>query len=230
MKTSSPGSLATGSGSPVMVAWSTSLLPSRTRPSAPIRSPGRTRMVSPTTRSAVATLSSASPDSRVALLGARSSRPRTESSVRAVASASRAPELAKMTISRAPSITWPIAAAPTAATIISRSTSRDRSSARSPDHAGLPAARRVRQCVQRPPAPRRCAGELQGQREQERDEGRGRPSGLGQREDAGAPWGVSAGGVRLCRTLERGGGAAEGMAEQPFTGGKPGARPPYRNE
>ncbi len=136
--TSSPGSFATGSGSPVMVAWSTSLAPPSTRPSAPIRSPGRTRTVSPTARSAVGTVSSVpSARSRVAVAGARSSRPRTESAVRAVARASRAPEVAKMTTSRAPSITWPTAAAPSAATIISRSTSRVFSrSARSPASAG----------------------------------------------------------------------------------------------
>ncbi len=129
--TSSPGRLATGRGSPVMVAWSTSPVPSRTRPSAPIRSPGRTSTVSPTVNSSTGTVSSpypepepASPVSRVAVAGARSSRPRTESAVRAVAIASSAPEVAKMTISSAPSITCPTAAAPRAATIISRSTSR----------------------------------------------------------------------------------------------------------
>ena len=40
--------------------------------------------------------------------GATSSRPRTESSVRAVANASNAPEPAKMTINNAPSVTCPI--------------------------------------------------------------------------------------------------------------------------
>ena len=49
--------LATGSGSPVIVAWSTSLAPSTTAPSAPIRSPGRTSTTSPTRRSAAATVS-----------------------------------------------------------------------------------------------------------------------------------------------------------------------------
>lgn len=138
-KTSSPGVFRTGSGSPVMVAWSASLVPSRTRPSAPIRSPGRISRMSPTERSEVGTVSSVPPSAvtRVAVAGARSSRPRTESAVRAVARASRAPEVAKMTISRAPSRTCPIAAAPRAATIISRSTSRVFSrSARSPSSAG----------------------------------------------------------------------------------------------
>lgn len=122
--TSSPECFATGRGSPVMVAWSTSPAPSRTWPSAPIRSPGRTRIVSPTFNCAASTLSSVpSGRSLVAVEGARSSRPRTESAVRAVATASRAPEVAKMTISSAPSRTWPIAAAPSAATTISRSTS-----------------------------------------------------------------------------------------------------------
>ncbi|GAA1550157.1 hypothetical protein GCM10009678_36360 [Actinomadura kijaniata] len=136
--TSSPARLSTGSGSPVMVAWSTSLAPSSTRPSAPTRSPGRTRTVSPTRSRSVGTVSSApSPDSRVAVAGARSSRPRTESAVRAVATASSAPEAAKMTISSAPSSTWPIAAAPSAASTISRSTSSVRSRrAFSPDQPG----------------------------------------------------------------------------------------------
>lgn len=137
-KTSSPASFATGSGSPVMVAWSTSLTPERMRPSAPTRSPGRTRMVSPTTRSSVGTVASLpSSARRSATVGARSSRPRTASRVRAVARASSAPEVAKMTISSAPSITCPIEAAPIAATIISRSTSRAFScSAASPAQAG----------------------------------------------------------------------------------------------
>lgn len=136
--TSSPGRLVTGSGSPVMVAWSMSLAPSRTCPSAPTRSPGRTRIMSPTARRPVSTLSSVpSARSRVAVVGARSSRPRTESAVRAVATASRAPEVAKMTISSAPSRTCPIAAAPSAATTISRSTSSVLSfSAFRPSHPG----------------------------------------------------------------------------------------------
>lgn len=136
--TSSPGSFAVGRGSPVMVAWSTSLAPSRTRPSAPTRSPGRILMTSPTVSSPVATLSSdPSAVRREAVAGARSRRPRTASWVRAVASASSAPDVAKITISRAPSMTWPMEAAPSAATIISRSTSRTFSrSSRSPDRAG----------------------------------------------------------------------------------------------
>lgn len=123
--TSSPGFLSTGRDSPVMVAWSTSLAPWTTTPSPPMRSPGRTTSTSPTSSTAVATDSSA-PWSviRVAVSGARSSSPRTESSVRLVATASSAPEVAKMTMSSAPSNTCPIAAAPSAATTISRSTSR----------------------------------------------------------------------------------------------------------
>lgn len=122
--TSSPVVLSTGSGSPVIVAWSTSLAPATTAPSAAIRSPGRTRIRSSTSRSAACTLSSPpSPVSRVAVSGAKPSSPRTASSVRAVASASSAPEVAKMTISRPPSITCPIEAAPTAAATINRSTS-----------------------------------------------------------------------------------------------------------
>jgi hypothetical protein len=51
--------------------------------------------------------------------------------------ASRAPEVAKMTISSAPSVTCPIAAAPIGATAISKSTSRVRSrSAFSPARPG----------------------------------------------------------------------------------------------
>lgn len=136
--TSSPGCLATGSGSPVMLAWSTSLAPSTTTASAPIRSPGRTRITCPTTRSAAAMVSSVpSSRTRVARSGARSSSARTESAVRAVANASSAPEVAKMTISSAPSKACPMPTAPSAATIISRSTSRVLPrSARSPASAG----------------------------------------------------------------------------------------------
>ena len=57
--TSSPGSFAAGSGSPVMVAWSTSLAPAVTWPSAAIRSPGLTRIMSPAWSSAASTGSSA---------------------------------------------------------------------------------------------------------------------------------------------------------------------------
>ncbi|WP_344923843.1 hypothetical protein [Saccharopolyspora gregorii] len=57
--------------------------------------------------------------------------------MRAVAYASSAPEVAKMTMSSPPSRTWPMAAAPIAATIISRSTSSVRSrSAWRPAQAG----------------------------------------------------------------------------------------------
>jgi hypothetical protein len=57
--------------------------------------------------------------------------------VRAVITASSAPDVAKMTISRPPSNHCPIAAAATAATIISRSTSsRFARSARRPSSAG----------------------------------------------------------------------------------------------
>ncbi len=104
--TSSPGILATGSGSPVIVAWSTSLAPSRTWPSAPTRSPGRPSPTSPMRRLAASTTSSApSSLSRTAWAGARSSRPRTACAVRWVATASSAPEVAKMTISIPPSRT-----------------------------------------------------------------------------------------------------------------------------
>ena len=103
--TSSPGWRGTGSGSPVTDDWSTSLVPSSTCPSAPTRSPGRTRITAPGTRVAASTSASEpSGSSRVARCGARSSKDRTESWVRLVATASNAPEVAKMTISSAPSI------------------------------------------------------------------------------------------------------------------------------
>ena len=54
-KTSSPGAFATGNGSPVMLAWSTSLKPSSTAPSAPTRSPGCTNTTSPIRKAAVST-------------------------------------------------------------------------------------------------------------------------------------------------------------------------------
>ena len=82
---------------------------------------------------------SSSPDavSLVARSGARSSSARTESAVRRVTKASRAPEVAKMTIRRAPSKTWPMEAASRAATIMRMSTSRVFSfSACSPESVG----------------------------------------------------------------------------------------------
>ncbi len=75
--------------------------------------------------------------SRVACSGASDSSAETESSVRRVTNASNAPEVAKMTISSAPSNTCPMPAATSAATIIKMSTSRvfSRSACR-PDSAG----------------------------------------------------------------------------------------------
>jgi len=84
--TSSPGSRSTGSGSPVMLAWSTSLTPDTTLPSAPTRSPGRTTIRSPTISSAVSTTRSVpSGASSEACSGARVSSARTLSAVRLVA-------------------------------------------------------------------------------------------------------------------------------------------------
>ena len=121
--TSSPAVLATGNGSPVIEAWSTSLVPSTTSPSTPMRSPGRTSRTSPIS----AVLAGSSPETRS----------RTEFAVRRVATASSAPETAKITISSPPSNTCPIAAAPIAATTISRSTSRVfPRSARNPSSSG----------------------------------------------------------------------------------------------
>ena len=136
--TSAPGIFSAGIDSPVIVDWSTSLAPETTVPSPAIRSPGRTMMMSPMTRSAASTVVSLPRSStRHACAGAKSNSPRTESAVRRVKTASSAPEVAKMTMSRAPSKIWPIAAAPMAATIMSKSTSRVRSrSARSPSMAG----------------------------------------------------------------------------------------------
>ena len=75
--------------------------------------------------------------SRTARSGARVSSPRTACAVRCVATASSAPEVAKITISSPPSSTCPTAAAPIAAATISRSTSRARPRrARSPARPG----------------------------------------------------------------------------------------------
>ena len=122
--TAQPGCLATGIDSPVTEDWSISDAPSTTTPSPATRSPGRTRMRSPTVNWAASiTVSAASPATRVARSGARSRRAVTESRVRLVATASSAPDVAKMTISRAPSSTCPMVAATIAATTMSRSTS-----------------------------------------------------------------------------------------------------------
>ncbi|SCL43182.1 hypothetical protein GA0070615_6314 [Micromonospora aurantiaca] len=68
--TSSPTDLPAGSGSPVMVASSTSLMPSTTTASAPMRTPGRTRTWSPKRSSTVSTtVSPPSGSTRVACSG-----------------------------------------------------------------------------------------------------------------------------------------------------------------
>ena len=144
-----------------MVAWSTSLAPAITVASAPIRSPGRTTTTSPTARSTALTVSSPSSPTRVTVSGAKSSNPRTESSVRAVANASNAPDVAKMTISSAPSVICPIAAAPIAAShhqqvdieglVLERLQSRQ---------AGLPTAGCITGQIERPAQPMRCADQL----------------------------------------------------------------------
>ena len=58
--TSPPGSLATGTLSPVIGAWSTALVPTTTRPSSAMRSPGRTMKRVPT-GAAAAAISRSSP-------------------------------------------------------------------------------------------------------------------------------------------------------------------------
>jgi len=81
-KTASPGSFGAGNGSPVMDAWSTSLAPPITCPSAAIRSPSRTTITSPAASPAASMTSSApSAPRRTARSGARSSSPRTARSV-----------------------------------------------------------------------------------------------------------------------------------------------------
>ena len=75
----SPGLFFTGSLSPVSSDSSTRQLPARIFPSAGIRSPGRSRIVSPDTISA-ASISVSSPSrSTIAVLGCRRRRPRTAS-------------------------------------------------------------------------------------------------------------------------------------------------------
>ena len=187
--TSSPGFLAAGSGSPVIVAWSTSLEPDSTCPSAAMRSPGRTRITSPIRRLAASTACSPpASSSRVACSGARSSRPRTAWAVRWVATASRAPEVAKMTISRPPSRTCPTAAAPTAARTISRSTSRVlRAQRPQPGQPRLPAAGRVAGQEERPRHRARGVRETGGQPGREQRGGQRRPPHLGQRPQPGPP-------------------------------------------
>jgi len=126
-RTCSPGPRRTGRGSPVSAAWSSSLSPDRTRPSAGTRSPGRTSTTSPTASCAAGTSRSVSSgSSRTARSGATSSSARTLAAVREVIAASSAPDVAKMTISSAPSKTCPIAAAASAATTIRTSTSSTR--------------------------------------------------------------------------------------------------------
>ena len=121
----SPGPLPTGTDSPVTGAWSAAAEPSTTTPSTAARSPGRTTTTSPTTSSATSTLvSSSSPSDghgrrTVAVVGASFMRPLMARRVRSsVAACSTVPRLKRKATSAA-SDHWPMAAAPTMASVIS---------------------------------------------------------------------------------------------------------------
>ena len=86
----SPSSFATGTGSPVIMLSSTKLLPATTTPSAATRSPGRTRTISPSRKSARG-MSPSRPSRTIrAVEGARAIRRAIAAPVRPFARASRA--------------------------------------------------------------------------------------------------------------------------------------------
>ncbi len=208
-KTSSPGRLRTGEDSPVMVAWSTSPAPSTTEPSAPIRSPagpgaGRRR------RGRRSGRSPRGPLARGSRWWARGRAGRARrSAVRAVARASRAPEVAKMTISRAPSRTCPMDAAPECrddhqqVDVQGPLAQRPQALPRGPPAAGGTGDRVERAAYDQAGAPPRSRGAPAGNATR----GRQRPAGLGQGEDAG-----SAAGRPVDGRGDRGGGRRGGHA------------------
>ena len=119
--TSSPGSLATGTLSPVIGAWSTSLVPATTRPSSGMRSPGRTMKRVPTGASAAA-ISRSSPvaDRARTVGGVRSSSAATARRARPTLQLSSASERANRKATVAASSHSPMAIAPATAITISR--------------------------------------------------------------------------------------------------------------
>ena len=87
--TASPGFFATGSDSPVISASSTLERPSSTMPSVGIRSPGRTRRMSPTTTSSMGTTNSRPSRRTVAVSGCSSISLRIASLARPLAFSSQ---------------------------------------------------------------------------------------------------------------------------------------------
>ena len=80
-ETREPGAFSTGRLSPVRAASFTAPAPSSTRPSTPMRSPGRSRKISPFITSAAGICRSTPSRITVAVSGARAMRARTASVV-----------------------------------------------------------------------------------------------------------------------------------------------------
>ncbi len=116
--TAAPTPLATGTDSPVIGASSTSDAPEVTLPSSAIRSPGRTRIVSPTPTSSTCVRVSAPPFSTDASAGDRAISPFTDRRTRSRLARSSACATANRNSTDAPSDQAPIPAAPSAARVI----------------------------------------------------------------------------------------------------------------
>jgi len=124
--TVSPGRLSTGRDSPVMGDSSNADTPSSTTPSSGTRSPGRTTIVLPTGTSAGLTSTSAPPCRRRARSGVSVNRSPIERLVRSTDRDSSIPPSANRTITVAPSLHSPNAAAPLTASVMSTFMSRVR--------------------------------------------------------------------------------------------------------
>jgi hypothetical protein len=119
--TSPPGSLLTGTLSPVIGAWLTALLPEITRPSSAIRSPGRTMKRVPTGASAAAISRSSPPGERTRTVdGARSSSAEIARRARPTLQASRVSDSANRKATLAASNHSPMPMAPAIAITIKR--------------------------------------------------------------------------------------------------------------
>ncbi len=118
--TASPGAFSIGRLSPVIGAWFTLERPSTSSPSRPMRSPGRTRTIAPSTTSAAATDAQLPSGWRtVAVSGASRIRPWIALRARSSDFASISSAMVNSTITIAASGHWPISIAPVTAMLIS---------------------------------------------------------------------------------------------------------------
>ncbi len=120
LKTSSPTSFQTGMLSPVTGAWLMSLSPSMTSPSIGIRSPGRTKIRSPTANSSTGTRVSCPSSTLRAWVGVREVNPERVRRARALVKPSSASARSNNKINAAASAYSPITTAPIPATVIKK--------------------------------------------------------------------------------------------------------------